>query len=68
MAKSQIEEIRELEASIGELRETAADIRRTAETVADPDTRAQLLTAATGLEASVELMLAGLRGMRQSIQ
>jgi hypothetical protein len=68
ITKSKIEEIRELEASIEDLRGTAKDLCKTTETVVDPAARAQRQATATDLEASIEQMLAGPRGMKQAIQ
>ena len=67
MAKSQIDEIKELEASIRELLKTNAEVREVAKTVSDQPLRETLLKAADEGDESVRRMLDALRGMRESL-
>lgn len=68
MAKTQLQEIKELEASIKELQVTGSELRTLADTVDDPQLRNTLLEAASGTETSAQKMIAALTTMRQGIQ
>jgi hypothetical protein len=68
MAKNQLQEIQELEASLRELHATVSELRALADTVDDPELRSSLLEAANGTEASARKMIAALEAMRKSIQ
>ncbi len=67
MAKSQIDQIKELEASIRELLKTNAEMREVAKTMNDQTLRETLLKTADEGDESVRTMLDALGAMRESL-